>query len=194
MSVMAPCLAKSLTQAPSRPTTSGRVFEAAPVISCCLVEAYGALSSLILMFGFCAVKSLTILSRSPAGSSAPHHSANSSVTAPPEAEPPESLEPHAATKATVATAVTAPITRFSRVARTAMMAPSISRSSCSLQRWRHVSSVLQMKTREEQQKAANYGILLLRVLRGLASPGRTSLLILAALRSSPQREPQWTRV
>src|SRR5690349_18289618 len=161
MSVMAPCLAKSLTQAPSRPTTSGRVLEAAPVISCCLVEAYGALSSLILMFGFCAVKSLTILSNSPAGSSAPHHWANSSVTAPPEAESLESPPPHAATNATVAAAVTAPITRFSRVARTAMVAPSISRSFCSLPRWRHVSSVLRLGTREELQKTAEYGILLL---------------------------------
>src|SRR4029453_17397196 len=97
-SVMAPCLAKSFTQAPSRPTTSGSVRDAAPDTSCCLVDAYGARSSLTLMVGFCAVKSLTIFSSEPAGSSAPHHCANSSVTVPPlelllELSFP--LEPHA---------------------------------------------------------------------------------------------------
>src|SRR3982750_868589 len=81
-SVIPPCLAKSLPQAPSRPTTSGSVLDAAPDTSCCLVFAYGAVSSLTLMLGFCAVKSDIILSNEPAGSSAAHHCANSSVTGP----------------------------------------------------------------------------------------------------------------
>jgi hypothetical protein len=89
-----------------------------------LVEAYGALSSLTLMVGFCAVKSAMILSKSPAGSSAPHHCANSSVTVPSELVPPESSEPHAPRNATRAVAVTAPITRFSRDERTAMAGSS----------------------------------------------------------------------
>src|SRR3712207_5571310 len=89
-SVMAPCLAKSLTHAPSRPTTSGRVRDAAPETSCCLVDAYGPLSSLTLMFGFCVVKSEMILSKDPAGSSGAHHCANSSVTAPPSLVSPDS--------------------------------------------------------------------------------------------------------
>src|SRR3954454_23372425 len=98
---MAPCLAKSLTHAPSRPTTSGSVFDAAPVTNCCLVDAYGALSSLTLTFGFCAVKSEIILSKEPAGRSPPHHWANSSVTGPADAASPESPEPQAAMNATV---------------------------------------------------------------------------------------------
>src|SRR3954466_15932321 len=93
-SAMAPCLAKSLTHAPSRPTTSGSVLDAAPDTSCCLVDAYGALNSLTLIFGFCAVKSAMILSNEPCGSSAPHHCANSRVIGPCALELPESpLEP-----------------------------------------------------------------------------------------------------
>src|SRR5215212_5478423 len=93
-SVIAPCLAKSLTHAPSRPTTSGSVFDAAPDTSCCFVDAYGALNSLTLIFGFCAVKSAMSLSNEPAGSSGAHHCENSSVTGPPEllessSEPPQ---------------------------------------------------------------------------------------------------------
>src|SRR3954465_3240422 len=61
--------------------------------------------------------------KSPAGSSAPHHWANSSVTVPPDTVSLEVPEPHAAAKATSEAAVTAPITRFSRVARTAITAP-----------------------------------------------------------------------
>lgn len=38
-SAITPCFAKSLTHAPSRPTTSGMVPEAAPAKSCSLVEA-----------------------------------------------------------------------------------------------------------------------------------------------------------
>ncbi|GAA1609991.1 hypothetical protein GCM10009733_002760 [Nonomuraea maheshkhaliensis] len=76
------------------------------------------------MFGFCAVKSLTILSNSPAGSSAPHHWANSSVTLPSEAVSLEVPEPHAVASATVAAAVAAPITRLTRVASTTMTGSS----------------------------------------------------------------------
>src|SRR5437773_6131104 len=79
---MAPCLAKSLTHEPSRPTTSGSVLEAAPDTRSCLVDAYGALNNLTLIFGFFAVKSDIIFSNEPCGSSAPHHCANSSVTGP----------------------------------------------------------------------------------------------------------------
>src|SRR5919107_880895 len=119
-SAIAPCLAKSLTQAPSKPTTSGSVFDAAPVTSCCLVEAYGALSSLTLMVGFCVVKSAISLSNAPDGSSGAHHCANSSVTLPPELALSEPPEPQAPTNATSKAPVTAPSSRFIRDARTAM--------------------------------------------------------------------------
>src|SRR4029453_9131761 len=124
-SAIAPCLAKSYTQAPSRPTTSGSVFDAAPVTSCCFVDAYGALSSLTLMLGFCAVKSLMILSNSPAGTPAPHHWANSSVTGPPEVASFESPPPpQAPRRATVAAAVTTPVSRRSRDERAAIASSS----------------------------------------------------------------------
>src|SRR4051794_134500 len=116
-SVIAPCLAKSLTHAPSRPTTSGSVLEAAPDTSCCLVDAYGALNSLTVIFGFCAVKSAIIFSNEPCGSSAPHHCANSSVTGPFALEllelPPE-LQPTPATP-TIAAAATTASSRFGRL-------------------------------------------------------------------------------
>src|SRR6266545_4834284 len=72
-SVMAPCLAKSFTHAPSRPTTSGSVRDAAPDTNCCFVDAYGALNSLTLIFGFCDVNSDMSLSNEPSGSSGAHH-------------------------------------------------------------------------------------------------------------------------
>src|SRR3954468_8088573 len=99
-SVMAPCLAKSFTHAPSRPTTSGSVFDAAPDTNCCLVDAYGALNSLTLMFWFCDVNSDISLSNDPCGSSGPHHCANSSVTGPcalESFEPPPEPQPTPAT-------------------------------------------------------------------------------------------------
>src|SRR4051794_38789366 len=61
------------------------------------------------MLGFCAVKSDMILSSEPAGSSAPHHCANSSVTGPPadSLELPPELHPAAVTATAVAAATTA---------------------------------------------------------------------------------------
>src|SRR4051812_35678197 len=115
-SVIAPCFAKSFTQAPSRPTTSGSVFDAAPDTSCCLVDAYGALSSLTFMFGFCAVKSEMSLSNEPGGNSGPHHCANSSVTGPDALELPESPpEPQPTAATPTIAAVATPSSRFSRL-------------------------------------------------------------------------------
>src|SRR5438067_4325209 len=113
--VIAPCLAKSLTHAPSRPTTSGSVLDAAPDTSCCLVDAYGALNSLTLIFGFCAVKSDIIFSNEPVGSSAPLHCANSSVTGPLVLlEFPLELQATPATP-TIAAAATSASSRFGRL-------------------------------------------------------------------------------
>src|SRR6478609_2524164 len=105
---MAPCLAKSLTQAPSRPTTSAILPVAAPAMVCSLVEANGPDSSLTLMPGLAFSKSSIIVRRAPAGSSGSHHCENSRVTSPPPPAaplaPPEPLpDPllHAATSATV---------------------------------------------------------------------------------------------
>ena len=79
---MAPCLARSFTQAPSRPTTSESVPVAAPAtIWSCVVE-YGPLMSLTVIPGFWAWKSSIIARREPAGSSGSHHWANSIVTPP----------------------------------------------------------------------------------------------------------------
>src|SRR3954469_1296965 len=114
---MAPCLAKSFTHAPSRPTTSGSVFDAAPDTNCCLVDAYGALNSLTLMFWFCDVNSDISLSNDPCGSSGPHHCANSSVTGPcalESFEPPPEPQPTPATPTIAAVAITAS-SRFSRL-------------------------------------------------------------------------------
>src|SRR6478735_1367191 len=93
-SVIAPCLAKSLTQAPSSPTTSDMVPDAAPATTCSLVEAYGPDRSLTLIPGF-SDSNLSISPRkAPSGSSGSHHCENSRVTSPPspdvlsEPEPP----------------------------------------------------------------------------------------------------------
>jgi hypothetical protein len=53
-SAMDPCLAKSLTQAPSRPTTSDMVPDAAAAIVWSFVDANGALRSFTVIFGFAA--------------------------------------------------------------------------------------------------------------------------------------------
>src|SRR6266511_3175748 len=136
-SVLAPCLAKSLTHAPSRPTTSGSVLDAAPDTNCCFVDAYGALNSLTLMFGFCAVKSDMSLSNEPAGSSGAHHCANSSVTGPPLELLESPLEPPQPTAAnpTIAAAVVTASSRFSRPcnpAPPAVIANSLSRGFTAL--------------------------------------------------------------
>ena len=113
---MAPCLAKSLTHAPSRPTTSGSVLDAAPDTNCCFVDAYGPLSSLTLIFGFWAVNSDMSLSNDPAGSSGAHHCANSSVTVPSPLDP--ALDPELEPQPTaVAPSITTAITPSSRLVR-----------------------------------------------------------------------------
>src|SRR5664279_1042470 len=81
----APCLTKSLTQAPSRPTTSDMVPDAAAATTVCLVAAYGPLISLTLIPAFLASKSSMMERSAPAGSSGSHHWANSRVTVPPAA-------------------------------------------------------------------------------------------------------------
>ena len=112
-SAIAPCLAKSLTQAPSRPTTSGMVPDAAPATSCSLVEAYGPLSSLTLMPGFSASKSSMIVAERAVGQlGLPplRELEGDRAAAPPEVElEPESDEPHATRPTpTMAAAATSP--------------------------------------------------------------------------------------
>src|SRR5436190_24032232 len=81
---MEPCLTKSLTHAPSRPTTSAMVPAAAPAIVCSLVEANGPDRSLTLIPGLAASNWSIRSRRAPWGSSGSHHCENSRVVVPPE--------------------------------------------------------------------------------------------------------------
>src|SRR6266852_8185760 len=85
--VIEPCLTKSLTHAPSRPTTSAIVPAAAPAMVCSLVEANGPDRSLTLIPGLAASNWSIRPRRAPWGNSGSHHCENSSVATPPEPPP-----------------------------------------------------------------------------------------------------------
>ena len=149
-SVIAPCLTKSLTHAPSRPTTSAMVPDAAPATVCSLVEANGPDSSLTLMPGLAAWKLSIRPRRDPLGSSGSHHWENSMVVTPAPPPPPPlapawGLPPHAATSAMTEAAATA-----AEIRRPAMRRPARAPLIMSLQSKKdaagrdrmHVSAVL----------------------------------------------------